>query len=458
MDDTKSGAGEPAAKAQEGGGGGDERAAARPGAPFEPGDAATAPFESGDAAAAPHAAATNSPAPDPAAGEFALPAPGAASGRQPAPHIEPLMLQPEFRAGDKSQYHVAELLAYHDRHFVESVYRAILGRTPFPAEGARALDELRGGRASKVEIIERLLSSPEARAAGRGVSVEGLPSPASRRLSRVPFVGYVLRLVRALWRLPLLIEHQQQFEAYALAQQQLIADYLNRTLAQMPHASAAAPDAPVSHGAPTPSVTLSQHEEMVETLVMFSDALIEVSNGHAELQAQTQTQAEQAQAALAELTEALTAQQQLAETFRREQELAFAALRREQQLAADALRQAQQLTGDTLRHAQQLTGDTLQREQQLLADALRREQQLLADALRHEQQLAADAQQEFLIHEQRVIVETQQVVLEALREELGALSERQQRARDEFEAEVNRLRSLQESASAAARENFSGHT
>jgi hypothetical protein len=59
-----------------------------------------------------------------------------------------------------------------------------------------------------------------------------------------------------------------------------------------------------------------------------------------------------------------------------------------------------------------------------------------------------------LIQEQRVIVETQKVVLEELREELRALSERQQRARDEFDAEVRRLRSLQDAAS--ARENFSG--
>ncbi|MDQ1560030.1 MAG: hypothetical protein QOD32_3090 [Pyrinomonadaceae bacterium] len=304
-------------------------------------------------------------------------------------HVEPLVLQTDFRAGERSQYHVAELLAFHDQHFVEGVYRAILGRAPFPAEGARALDELRGGRAGKVEIIERLLASPEA---GRGVRVEGLPSPLMRRLGRVPVVGYLLRLARALVRLPLSMQHQQQFEIYALAQQQLIADYLNRTLAQFARGSTTTADDNVS----TPPAASSPHAETVEALEMFADALLELSNSHAELEArtqtlqdETQTQVEQAQAALAELTAAITAQQQLAETLRREQ------------------------------------------------------------------QLASDAQQEFLIQEQRVIVETQQVILAELREELRALAAKQQRAREEFDAEVRRLRSLQEAA-AAARENFSG--
>jgi hypothetical protein len=337
------------------------------------------------------------------------------------PHVEPLVLQPDFRPGERSQYRVAELLAFHDRHFVEGVYRAILGRAPFPAEGARELDELRGGRAGKVEIIERLLTSPEA--GRRRVRVEGLPSPAMRRLGRVPVVGYLLRLARALARLPVLMQHHQQFESYALAQQQLIADYLNRTLAQLAHRDAPAvtgDGAPAQAAtAPTQAVAApSPPAEIVEALEMFSDALLDLSNSHAELEArtealreQTETQVGQAQAALAELTVAVSTQQQLSETFRREQQLA--------------------------------------------ADALRREQQLAADALQRGQQLAADAQQEFLIQEQRVIVETQQVVLEELREELRALSERQQRARADFDAEVRRLRSLREAA-ATTRENFSG--
>jgi hypothetical protein len=386
---TETSAGEPSPEAS----GGDERAAARPGEAFELTGTARAPYASAGGSDTTGASAIDA---------SYVAAHDAAPGTYQVSDIEPLVLQPDFAAGDKSQYHVAELLAYHDRHFVEGVYKAILGRAPFESEGARELDELRGGRAGKVEVIERLLASAEARAAGRSVKIEGLPSPLMRRLGRVPVIGYVLRLARAFVRLPLSMQHQQQFEIYALAQQQRTADYLNRTLAGLARGRAGAGDlAPVAGDpAPVPPVETSQQQsEIVEALAMFSDALVELSNSHAELQAQTQTQVEQAQSALAELTGAITAQQQLSETFRREQQLA-------------------------------------------------------ADALRREQLLAADAQQEFLIQEQRVIVETQQVVLEELREELRALAERQQRARDEFDAEMRRLRSLQGAAS--ARENFSG--
>jgi hypothetical protein len=304
--------------------------------------------------------------------------------RAPASHVTPLVLQRDVTAtGGKDQYHVAELLQYHDGHFIENAYLALLGRDPFAAERARELDDLRGGRASKVEIIERLLSSPEA--AARGVRVEGLPSPVMRRLSRVPVVGYLLRLASALVRLPLLMQHQQQFEIYALAQQQMIADHVNQVFTMSARRDDDGGDAAA------PLLNLSQHRDLIETVSMFSDALLDLSNGHAELQAQTQTQAEQVQAALTNLTEAVTAQQQITE------------------------------------------------------------------AIRREQQTIADAQQEFLIQEQRVIVETQKVVLEELREELRVLSQRQEDARAELDAEVRRLQTLLDAATAApARQNFSG--
>jgi hypothetical protein len=267
--------------------------------------------------------------------------------------------------GGKAQYHVEELLQYHDKHFVENAYHALLGRAPSEAEHARQLDELRGGRVSKVEFVERL---------------EGLPSPLMRRLSGVPVVGYLLRLARALVRLPLLMEHQQQFEIYTVAQQQLITDHVDGLFALAAQGNAAAGEG----DAPLPIAGLSQHGDIIETLAMFSDALIDLSNGHAELQTQVQTQGEQVQAALADLTQAVTAQQQITETLRREQ------------------------------------------------------------------QTTADAQQEFLIQEQRVIVETQKVVLAELREELRALAQREQDARAELDAEVRRLQALLDTSANAA--------
>jgi hypothetical protein len=304
-----------------------------------------------------------------------------------APDVKPPVMSREAEARGKSLYHVEELLQYHDRHFIENAYNALVGRAPSDAERARELDELRGGRASKVEIVERLASSPEA--VGRGVRVEGLPSPLMRRLSGVPVVGYVLRLARAVVRLPLLMEHQQQFEIYTVAQQQLITDHVNQlfALSAQGYTVAGSGDAPVGQVGQVGQVSgLSSQGELIAAVAMFSDALLDLSNGHAELQAHVQAQAEQVQAALTDLTGALTAQQQITET---------------------------------LRHV-------------------------------------ADAQQEFLIQEQRVIVETQKVVFEELREELRALSRRQQDAHAELDAEVRRLQALLDAAAAATRRNFSG--
>lgn len=282
-------------------------------------------------------------------------------------HAGQLTLQTDFQPGERLHFQLSELMDYHDRHFVECVYRAVLRREPSQAERTRELEELRGGRASKVEIIERVLSSAEARASGRDVRVEGLPSPLMRRVSRLPVLGYALRLVRALVRLPSQLQHQQRFEIYVLAQQQRIVDYVNGRQA----------------GGLVLGGESSPQGDVGDALAMFSDALLELSNNHADWQ----TQMEQAQAALRDLTEAITVQQQVSETLRREQ------------------------------------------------------------------QLAADAQQEFLIQEQRVIVETQKVVVEELRAELAALSERQERARAQFEEEMRRLSALRETA--AAEENFS---
>jgi len=326
------------------------------------------------------------------------------------------------------------LLQYHDRHFVESVYLAILGRQPFDAERARELAALRGGEASKIEIIERLLAAQEK---GQGASpvrrvrIDGLPSPVARRLSRVPVLGSVLRLGRSLWRLPVLMQHGQQFEIYALARQQLIADYINgvlpqllaeqrrnfdhadhangvlqQTIAEQRHSvdrsfqqiiaeqtnqavavsalerALATLERAVESATSQTVIDLSQTRDVLEAVAMFSDALLDLSNSHANLQAQTGVQVQQIDAALTDLTQAITGQQQITEGIKREQH-------------------------------------TL-----------------------------ADAQQEFLAQEQQAIVETQKVVLEELREELRELSRRQENVRAELDAEIRRLQTLPDAAGA----------
>src|SRR5437763_13526128 len=112
---------------------------------------------------------------------------------QAAHAITPLVLQPRAPASDAAHYHLGELLRYHDRVFITHAYAALCKRPPTDAELAHTLEDLRGGRRNKIEIIEDLLAQPDVH-----VRVAGLPSPTARRLGRLPVVGRVLRVLRAL--------------------------------------------------------------------------------------------------------------------------------------------------------------------------------------------------------------------------------------------------------------------
>lgn len=291
-------------------------------------------------------------------------------------NILPLRLQPEVHQTDVGTYQLTDLLGYHDFAFITNSYLAIAKRKPADAELVHALDELRSGRKSKIQIIEALA------AAHPQIRIEGLPSPLQRRISRWPIVGYALRWLRAVARLPVMLQHQQQFETYVMAQQQLIADYLNERIVTALNARQDAMLLPIEL-----SATLA---DTVNSVMMFSEALVDLSAQQEALQAHVQK---------------LQAHQEQAET----------------RLHAD-------LTA--------LTGalSVLQG-------------QLEATRLAHDATVAA--QREFLIQEQRVIVETQRVAIGDLREELLGLASEQEAKRFELLADVHHLRSLIEIVTSA---------
>lgn len=297
----------------------------------------------------------------------------------PPPAIPPLRLQPDAEQTDAGHYRLDELLRYHDRAFIHHVYAALAKRAPTQTELTNTLDDLRSGRRGKIEIIECLLA---AQTGGHPtVHVDGLPSPVLHRLSRWPVIGYMLRIVKDVARIPLLIQHQQQFEAYALGQQQRIADYVNQV-------GALAVDQP-GDAAPKAQFA-STVGDAAETAMMLSDALVELSGRHEELQAQVQdlqirlqdfqTQREQSEAqlhsALVAVTEAVT------------------------------------------------------------------EQQRRLDESQRAQGKEAGGQREFLVQEQRAIVEAQKVAFSELQEQLRALAREHEDKRAELTAEVRDLHAL----------------
>jgi 2-polyprenyl-3-methyl-5-hydroxy-6-metoxy-1,4-benzoquinol methylase len=138
-----------------------------------------------------------------------------------------IRLSPEFKPRADKHYHVNDLLQFHDRDFVRHAYRAILCREPDEPGFNNHLEQLRGGRLNKIDILAILRFSAEGRK--RNVTVDSLKFPALvRKLSRLPVIGYVFELVVGLLRLPISVYHNRQFQSHFIAQQQQVTDHVNR--------------------------------------------------------------------------------------------------------------------------------------------------------------------------------------------------------------------------------------
>lgn len=151
-------------------------------------------------------------------------------------------------------YHVNDLLRFHGEDFVRNAYLVLLGREPDEAGMAHHLDQLASGRFNKIDVLSSLHSSQEGSATQ--VKLTGLSLPVTvRRLGRIPVIGYIVRLMVAVARLPVLIQHQNQFEFYNWSQQQ-------RIIASQDH----------------------HHRELSETLQQVSAQILEIMQRAAEQQ------------------------------------------------------------------------------------------------------------------------------------------------------------------------------
>lgn len=143
------------------------------------------------------------------------------------PSGESLSLQPRFEPNIDQQYHVNDLLRFHGADFVRNSYRALLLREPDEIGMAHHLDALASGRLNKIDVLASLHSSPEGRQTK--VKLSGLALPSTfRRIGRAPLIGYFVRLITAVTRLPLTLKHQNQFEFYLSSQLQRVVDHQNQ--------------------------------------------------------------------------------------------------------------------------------------------------------------------------------------------------------------------------------------
>jgi hypothetical protein len=269
------------------------------------------------------------------------------------------------------RYRVEELFALHDRAFVESAFRAALGRAPEAAEMEATLSDLRAARRDKREIVEDLVFSAEG-AAG-GARVEGVSDSRLKRRARGwPIVGYLWQLLSGLARLPRLMRHQREFEAYAHAQHQLIAERLNEQerrgqefIAEQFRLGLRRFDADL----------VASIDDAREAVFMLSDALAALAALHAQ------------------------------------------AVERREQIEAQFIARL-----DTHQQGIEELQHTLNARQRALDEQQR---QRLDD-----QQRRLDAQEEFLIQEQRAIVEAQKAALAEIEERLRDAEASARRALD----------------------------
>jgi len=130
------------------------------------------------------------------------------------PELSAFAVQPAFHAKADGQYHVNDLLCYHDQAFVNVAYRTILRRAPDTDGYSHYLNMLRKGCA-KVDILGRLRYSKEGRAVGTKMS--GLAFTfLLQQVYHIPFLGRFVQILSAICHLPHLERNQRTFENHTI--------------------------------------------------------------------------------------------------------------------------------------------------------------------------------------------------------------------------------------------------
>jgi O-antigen chain-terminating methyltransferase len=127
------------------------------------------------------------------------------------PDMQPPNFSVDAEFKQKKQYHVNELLKFHDDEFVTNAYRAILGREPDQDGMNLLLSRLRQGKSTKIEILGRLRFTPEGRR--NKIAFQGmLLSFAVQSAFKIPILGYIFRVIIGIINLPAIIKNILRIE------------------------------------------------------------------------------------------------------------------------------------------------------------------------------------------------------------------------------------------------------
>jgi O-antigen chain-terminating methyltransferase len=253
--------------------------------------------------------------------------------------------------GFASHYHVDDLLRFHGEDFVRNAYRALLCREPDEPGMSHHLQQLASGRFNKLDVLDSLHRSAEGRSSQ--VKLTGLALPiAVRRLGRIPVVGYVIRLLVGIARLPRLVQHQNRYEFYNWSQQQRIvarqdeqhqelSSAIQQVSAQVLEATQRAAEL---HQAGT--LFLRRYEELAANYAELESRLIEtrkyIDQSQLDLSEKSQQLLNQSQQQAVQLGQQLAIQQQ--QLSRQIDDRVQPLLQRQQKADADLLMQERRLT------------------------------------------------------------------------------------------------------------------
>lgn len=207
-------------------------------------------------------------------------------------------LQPVFEPNTDDDYHLNDLLKFHDADFLNAAYRAILKREPDSVGYKYYLEQLREGHLDKVDVLAILRFSTEGEP--KKVRIKGLALRTFiRRLSHLPVIGYPIRLGFGLLRLPVLLHRMRQHEAYSFAQNQKATEHANQVAEHVDSVN----DALAGYL----SIQADQHgqlKQQLETLVEQQQTIV------IELRQELRTQIEEGRASAQEQTQHLIHEQQ----------------------------------------------------------------------------------------------------------------------------------------------------
>jgi O-antigen chain-terminating methyltransferase len=146
-------------------------------------------------------------------------------------------LEPDLNGLDTSSAGIKRLLGLHDEQFVKAAYRVVLRREPDQDGFSHYLTLLRGGTASKVNILIRFFRSEEGRSRSK--------TPAwlwvrflAEQLLKLPIIGYLIDLLQSIVRLPSLKRSLERTDLHQYAQINRVDHAATAALRRLRHISA----------------------------------------------------------------------------------------------------------------------------------------------------------------------------------------------------------------------------